>query len=125
MTVWPKTFAFLAGCWLSMPFLAARENPAMLSLPADQKASCSGLGQVWGRDMMAQAFLLKKQAGDLEEIPFSRWTRFFEMPSNLKSGGPRAIDPTDIRLGDRVCVVLDTNQAIARLILVVEQEKAR
>lgn len=124
MTIRPKMFAFLAGCCFSMPFLEAQGKLAKFQLPADQAISCSRVGEVLGRDMFGQAFLLKQEAGGLEEIPFSRWTEFFKIPSDLGIAERRAIEPADIRLGDRVCVVLDTSQATARLILVMERAKA-
>ena len=91
MTIRPKMFAFLAGCCFSMPFLEAQGKLAKFQLPADQAISCSRVGEVLGRDMFGQAFLLKQEAGGLEEIPFSRWTEFFKIPSDLGIAERRAI----------------------------------
>jgi hypothetical protein len=41
------------------------------------------------------------------------------MPAGQKTGMPRAIDPTDVQIGDRVCVLFDPNEASALRILVL------
>jgi hypothetical protein len=74
-----------------------------------------------GRDVFAQTFLLKRDDGQMETVPFSRWTRFFKISLDSRDGRPREIDPTDIRLGDRLCVLLDPSEATAKLILILEQ----
>ena len=64
-------FAF----FLSRPFMAAQGTLARLpSSPADVKATCSRVGEVLGRDVFAQTFLLKLDVGQMEIVPFSRWT---------------------------------------------------
>jgi hypothetical protein len=74
-----------------------------------------------GRDVFAQTFLLKPDDGQMETVPFSRWTWFFKISLDSRDGRPREIDPTDIRLGDRLCVLLDPSEATAKLILILEQ----
>jgi hypothetical protein len=76
------------------------------------------------RDFVAQGFLLKQDDGRMEAVPCSRWTEFFIIPPDSRSGGSQGIEPTDIRLGDRLCVLLDVSEATARLILVLERPRA-
>src|SRR5665213_4244233 len=100
--------------FLSTPFMAAQGTLARLpSSPTDVKATCSRVGEVLGRDVFAQTFLLKSNVGQMEIVPFSRWTAFFKIPTDSRSGRPREIEPTDIRLGDRLCVLLDPSESTA------------
>jgi len=118
------TLAFLTWV-LSVPLLAAQQNVAKLPSPsADAEAFCSRVGEVLGREVFAQTFLLKHDDGQTETVPFSRWTEFFRISPDSRSGKPREIEPTDIRLGDRLCVLLDLSEASARLILVLERARA-
>jgi len=115
----------LLTCSPCAPFLASQGTLAKLpSSPAGPGASCGRVGEVVGRDLVAQGFLLKQDDGRMEAVPFSRWTEFFNIQPDLRSGGPREIEPTDIRMGDRVCVVLDVSEATARLILVLNRPRA-
>ena len=108
--------------FLSVPLFAAQGRPAKLpASPADAISSCSRLGEVMGRDVFAQTFLLKPDDGQMETVPFSRWTWFFKISLDSRDGRPREIEPTDIRLGDRLCVLLDPSEATAKLILILEQ----
>jgi hypothetical protein len=117
-----QTMLALFTWFLSVPFLAAQGKLAKLpSSPADAGASCSRVGEVLGRDVFAQTFLLKQDDGQMETVPFSRWTEFFKISPDSRSGRPREIEPTDIRLGDRLWVLLDLREASARLILVLER----
>lgn len=116
--------AFLAW-FVSVPLVAAQGKPAKLpSSPQDAEALCTRVGEVRGRDAFAQTFLLRQEDGKMETVPFSRWTGFFKISPDTRSGGPREIEPTDIRLGDRLCVLLDPSEATARLILVLERVSA-
>ena len=108
--------------FLSVPLFAAQGRPAKLpASPADAISSCSRLGEVMGRDVFAQTFLLKPDDGQMETVPFSRWTWFFKISLDSRDGRPREIEPTDIRLGDRLCAVLDPTEATAKLILILER----
>jgi hypothetical protein len=121
---WHTILVFLT-LFVSAPLLAAQGKPA--SLPAsspDAGASCSRVGEVLGRNVFAQTFLLKPENRQVETVPFSRWTGFFKTSPDSRSGRPREIEPTDIRLGDRLCVLLDPSEASARLILVLERPRA-
>src|ERR1700674_4183596 len=118
---WHIILVFLT-LFVSAPLLAAQGKPA--SLPAsspDAGASCSRVGEVLGRNVFAQTLLLKPENRQVETVPFSRWTGFFKTSPDSRSGRPREIEPTDIRLGDRLCVLLDPSEASARLILVLER----
>lgn len=119
-----QTTLFLTWVF-SVPLLAAQQNVAKLPSPsADAEAFCSRVGEVLGREVFAQTFLLKHDDGQTETVPFSRWTEFFKISPDSRSGKPREIEPTDIRLGDRLCVLLDLSEASARLILVLERARA-
>jgi len=108
--------------FLSVPLFAAQRRPAKLPVsPSDAISSCSRLGEVMGRDVFAQTFLLKPDDGQMETVPFSRWTWFFKISLDSRDGRPREIEPTDIRLGDRLCAVLDPTEATAKLILILER----
>lgn len=100
-------------------FLNALQG-SMVKPPASPKvdAPCSRRGEVVGRDVFAQTFLLKPDDGKTETLPFSRWTRFFRLSLDSRNVQPREIEPTAIRLGDRMYVVLDPSEATAELILV-------
>ena len=80
--------------------------------------------EVLGRNVFAQTFVLKQEDRQMETVPFSRWTQFFKISPNSRSGRPREIQPIDIRLGDRLCVLLDPSEATAKLILVLEPAPA-
>jgi hypothetical protein len=101
------------------PPLHAEAKPAtLLALPT----SCGLGGDVLAHDVFGQGFLLKLDVDGTtktETVPFSRWTTFFEVPSGLKLGVLKEIEPAAIRIGDRVCVVLDSSEAIARTVFVV------
>lgn len=113
---------FVLLIWLSgLPLLAAPGTLVKLpSSPGDAVTSCSRMGAVMGRDMFDQSFLLKQDNGWMETVPFSRWTAFFKISPGSSTGTPRGIEPTDIRLGDRLCVLLDATEATAKSIIVVE-----
>ena len=112
--------------FFSMPFMAAQGTLATLpSSLADAKASCSRAGEVLRRDVFAQTFLLKPDVGQTETVPFSRWTGFFKVSADSRSGRPHEIEPTDIRVGDRLCVLLDSSEATATMILVVERAPSK
>jgi hypothetical protein len=73
--------------------------------------------------MFAQSFLLKQDDGEMETVPFSRWTEFFKISPDSREGNPREIEPADMRLGDQLCVLLDPSGATARSILVLERPR--
>ena len=110
---------------LIVPFLAAQAKLAKLPSSSPGGAVfCSRIGEVRGRDTFAQTFLLKQDDGQMETVPFSRWTEVFKISPDSRSGNSREIEPTDIQLGDRLCVLLDPSEATARLILVLERVRA-
>ncbi len=89
--------------------------------PADAGAFCSHVGEVRGRHVFAQTFLLEQNHGQMETVPFSRWTEFFKISRDLRGRNLWEIEPTDILLGDRLCVLLDPSGATSRLILVLDR----
>lgn len=114
--------AFLT--WFLGVSVAGQGRVANLPSPAEAGASCSRAGEVLGRNVFAQTFLLKLDDGQMETVPFSRWTEFLKTSRNSKSRNPREIEPTGIRPGDRLCVLLDPSEATARLIVVLEPVRA-
>jgi hypothetical protein len=113
--------AFLTW-FLSMPLAAAQAKLAKLPHSAgDARAFCSRVDEVRGRDAFAQTFLLEQNDGGMETVPFSRWTKFFKISPDLRGRNLREIEPTDILLGDRLCVLLDPSGATASLILVFDR----
>ncbi len=61
--------------------------------------------------------------GQVETVPFSKWTDFFKLSSDSRLTPKVAIDPTDIQTGDRVLIVLDSNDATALSIVVMPRPK--
>jgi len=101
--------AFLTW-FLGVSFVAGQGRLANLpSSPAEAGASCSRVGEVLGRNVFAQTFLLKLDDGQMETVPFSRWTEFLKIISpNSRSRNAREIEPTDIRpeIGSVCCSIL-------------------
>jgi len=115
------TILALLTWFLSMPLPAAQGKLVNLShSDGDAGAFCSRL-EVHGRDAFAQTFLLEKNNGRMETVPFSRWTKFLKISPDLTDRNLREIEPTDILLGDRLCVLLDPSGATASLILVFDR----
>jgi hypothetical protein len=87
----------------------------LLSAPVDVTAS--SVAEVIGSDIFAQTLEVKTHDGQVETVPFSKWTDFFKSKV--------AIDPSDIRIGDHVRILLDSNEATAVSIVVIPRRKAR
>jgi hypothetical protein len=112
-------------CFASFITLAGLDAEATLtklpSPPAVSLIPCSSVGQVLASDFFTQTFRLKREDdGEIETLPFSKWTGFFRVVIGSKAGRPQEIDPTEIRSGDRICVVLDPSEATSMLIIVLE-----
>jgi hypothetical protein len=97
-----ETFIFVA-C-LSFPLLAAPHDTAT---PGGADVVC---GEVLSIDLFNQTFLIRRE-GKVETMPFSRWTDFVR--SAPGRGAVHSLDPTDVKAGDRVCIVLDPSGATA------------
>lgn len=116
--------AFLTG-FLGVSLLAGQERLAKLpTSPAEAGSSCNRAGRVVSRNVFAQTFLLKLDDDQIETVAFSRWTEFLNISPASKSPHSREIEPTEIRPGDRLCVLLDPSEATARFILVLEPVRA-
>ncbi len=72
--------------------------------------------EVVGSDIFAQTFDVRTHNGQIQTVPFSKWTDFF-------SSARLPIDPTDVHIGDRVLVRFDRNEATALSIVVVARPK--
>src|SRR5579863_5531592 len=59
----------------------------------------SEAGEVLERDAFLQTFLLRLDDGQMETVPFSRWTEFYRTPTYSVTGLRRAIEPTEIQPG--------------------------
>lgn len=116
-----RQIRFVVLAWfLSVPFAAGQANLMKLRpVPEATGGLSNRVGELLSRDMFAQTFLLKYGNDQMTTVPFSRWTRFFEFSPDSKSTGLRKIDPTDVRPGERLYVVLDPSEATASLILVI------
>jgi hypothetical protein len=88
----------------------------LYSAPADA-------AEVVGSDIFAQTFQVKMHNGQVETVPFSKWTDFFKVSSESRLTPKVAIDPTEIQTGDRVLIVLDSNDATALSIVVMPRPK--
>ena len=80
-------------------------------------------GEVVGSDIFDQTLQVKMHSGQVETVPFSKWTDFFKVSSESRLTPKVAIDPTDIQTGDRVLIVLDSNDATALSIMVMPRPK--
>ena len=77
-------------------------------------------GEVQAFDFFDQTFLMKHDDGSMETIPFSRWTDFQLISLDSRSKiHRREIAPTDVQVGDRLCIRLDANAATAERIQVL------
>jgi hypothetical protein len=115
--------AFLG--FLTTSFLGAQVKLAKLpSTSTDAQPTCGRTGEVLGRNVFAQTFLIRKGDGQLETVPFSRWTNFFDTSLDSRSERKQEIQPSDIQVGDRLCIQLDPSEATANIILVVKRPRA-
>ncbi len=81
-------------------------------------------GRVQATDLFAQTFLIKLDDGNVETVPFSRWTGFFRVSKESKGGASREeIDPSEVGTGDRLHILLDPSQSTAERIEVLPREK--
>jgi hypothetical protein len=101
-----KTLLFVAS--LSLPLMAA---------PHETAAAGSGdviCGQVLAVDLFNQTFLILDGTKAAETVPFSRWTDFVTRATDGQGRKHlQALDPTDVRTGNRLCISLDPSGATA------------
>lgn len=97
---------------LSVPLLAApRATDAAQGQAISANVVC---GEVLATDLFNQTFLVLEQTKAVETVPFSRWTDFVLRDTDSQGRAHvRALDPTDVRTGDRLCIVLDPSGATA------------
>lgn len=110
--------SFIFVTLLSVPLLAAPQEKAV---PDGADAVC---GEVLAIDLFNQTFLVQVTKS-VETVPFSRWTDF--VARSTDGQGRRhlqALDPTDVRTGDRVCILLDPSGATADRIEVLPGRRA-
>lgn len=104
-----------------VPFVAVSLMAAPGSnLPAVHETmdSATGFcGDVQAVDLFAQTVRIKPANEIAETVPFSRWTDFFRISSHpVDSRRVETIDPTEVKAGDRICVLLDPQGATANAI---------
>ena len=87
----------------------------LFSAPVD--GTTSGVAEVIGSDIFAQTLEVKTHSGQVETVPFSKWTDFFKSKV--------AIEPSDIQIGDHVRILLDSNEATAVSIVVMPRRRVR
>jgi hypothetical protein len=77
-------------------------------------------GEVEACDLFDQTLLIKEDGGNVETIPFSRWTDLFQILTDSRGRQRRqAIEPTKVATGDRLCIRFDPREATAELIEVL------
>jgi hypothetical protein len=110
----PRVMVLLGLAWV--PLIAA---PHL----SNSQFSVGGLafcGDVQAVDLIAQTFLIWRDNGNTETVPFSRWTDFIRISTDAKGRKHRhAIEPTDIAIGERLSILLDPNAATAELVEVL------
>lgn len=101
----------LFAALLSFPLLAL---PHEATVPAEAGGSDLVCGEVLAVDLVNQTFLVREGISDSDTVPFSRWTDFVRRSADAKGHGHlQTLDPTDVRIGDRLCIVLDPSGATA------------
>jgi hypothetical protein len=116
----------IARCYAQTLILAALLSTPLLAAP--HEASAPGdvvCGEVLAVDLFNQTFLVLEGPKAVETVPFSRWTDFVTRATDAQ-GRKRlqALDPTDVRTGDRLCVLLDPSGATADRIEVLPGGRA-
>jgi hypothetical protein len=88
--------------------------------PRFSGGAISFCGEVEACDLFDQTFFIKDDDGNVETIPFSRWTDLFQVLTDSRGRQRRqAIEPTEVATGDRLCIRFDPREATAELIEVL------
>jgi hypothetical protein len=106
-------------CALQSQCLLARRAMCSAQPRAATKSVFRAGGEVVGCNIFVQVFQIKWDNGRFEAVPFSQWTEFFKLLAGSKANECSEIDPTDVRIGARVRIVLDSNEATALSIVVL------
>lgn len=122
-----KTFIFVALS--SVPLLA---KPHEKTAPAEKLTAGEAMssadtvcGEVLAVDLFNQTFLVLEETKAVETVPFSRWTDFARRSMDTQGRSHlEALDPTDVRTGDRLCILLDPSGATADRIEVLPGGRA-
>jgi len=115
-----RSFAetFIVVAFLSVPLLAA---PHETVGPAGADVVC---GEALAVDLFNQTFLVQVTKS-VETVPFSRWTDFVTRATDERGRKHlQSLDPTDVRTGDRLCILLDPSGATADRIEVLSGRRA-
>lgn len=107
--------------------LVASATLPLLAAPRDIAAVGGGdvvCGEVVAVDLFNQTILVAEAKG-VESMPFSRWTDFVTRATDSQ-GHKRiqALDPTDVRTGDRLCISVDPSGATADRVEVFPARRA-
>jgi hypothetical protein len=109
---------------LSVPLIAA-PHAADPAQPAEATAAEVLCGEVLAVDLFNQTFLVMEGSKVVETVPFSRWTDFVTRATDRQGRRHlQALDPTDVRIGDHLCISLDPSGATADRIEVLPARRA-
>jgi hypothetical protein len=109
---WPPSIA--APHWSNFPGSNFPASPGAVTLS----------GKVQATDFFAQTFLIRLDDGNVETVPFSRWTGFFRVSKESKGGASREeMDPSEVGTGDRLHILLDPSQSTAERIEVLPSDR--
>jgi hypothetical protein len=116
-----RTLTFVA--LFSLPLIAA---PHEKTAPEIADVFC---GEVLSVDLFNQTFLIRDGTKDgtkaVDTVPFSRWTNFVTRATDGQGRRHvQALDPTDVRTGDRLCILLDPSGATADRIEVLPAHRS-
>jgi hypothetical protein len=77
-------------------------------------------GELRAVDLFNQTLLIWRDDGKVETVPFSKWTDFIRISTDLRGRKLRQrIEPTDIEIGERLFILLNPNGATAELVEVL------
>jgi hypothetical protein len=107
---------------LGVPWTPLIAAPHWSNFPASPGAVTLS-GKVQATDFFAQTFLIRLDDGNVETVPFSRWTGFFRVSKESKGGASREeMDPSEVGTGDRLHILLDPSQSTAERIEVLPSD---
>jgi hypothetical protein len=105
---------------LSLLPLMAAPYPSKAQQISYGRTSAAFCGEVQAFDFFDQTFMIRLDDGNVEAIPFSRFTDFSRMSASAKGHVRReAIDPTEVTVGDRLHIQFDPSEATAASIEVL------
>jgi len=101
-----------------LPLIAAPHAPNVQEW-RQRIAPSAFCGEVQAFDFFEQTFLVRLGDGNVDTIPFSRFTDFFRRSGAKGHLHRDIIDPTEVTVGDRLRIQLDPSEATAASIEVL------